>query len=416
MVVINVCAGVFVCLLIATIVALVRRVQAKEKRKHGEVVTFGDSITALRYALLAIWQQLRSNNRGAIESYNISIAHNPNNMRAHFSRGLIFTKLKRNEEALADFSTALEAIPDHYLALLNRGGIYVRLDDFANAISDLNDAIALKPNKLDAYLYRIFAYLGLAQYEDALADVNFFIRRVPKKHIGYTLRGAIYLQKRKYDAAIRDLQRAYEFNSSDSLTLYYFANYDLKTQHPESALERCQTYIEKHPKPEPNWYLLRAEAYRRLKQFDDALRDSDKFVSLTPDISIGYNNRAWLKAAMDDYDRALVDANKAIELDSEKPIYYSTRGTVKWLLNDKEAALSDFDIAHEMDKSHAASIASRAVALHSLERTDEAIAVWQQIQAREDDLTTAKALQDEYGYAQPFYEAMLQVEALAKGK
>jgi tetratricopeptide (TPR) repeat protein len=87
-----------------------------------------------------------------------------------------------------------------------------------------------------------------------------------------------------------------------------------------------------------------------------------------------------------------------------------------WLLGNHESALADFNHAHELDNESAAFISEQAVALHSLGRTDEAIAAWQQIQARDDGVTTAQAIQEKYRYPQPFYQAMQQIESLAKAK
>jgi tetratricopeptide (TPR) repeat protein len=92
---------------------------------------------------------------------------------------------------------------------------------------------------------------------------------------------------------------------------------------------------------------------------------------------------------------------------------HDTRGQVYWLMGNYEAALADYEQAQNLDNTHVGFQVGKIVTLFSLGRKDEAIAAWQQIQAREDGLITAEALQDEYGYAPPFYEAMQQVEALA---
>ena len=62
----------------------------------------------------------------------------------------------------------------------------------------------------------------------------------------------------------------------------------------------------------------RARLFRRIQQFDKAIKDYDQFIKYNPDDYRGYTNRGIVKLEKNDNKSALVDLKKASELGDEK--------------------------------------------------------------------------------------------------
>ena len=62
----------------------------------------------------------------------------------------------------------------------------------------------------------------------------------------------------------------------------------------------------------------RARLFRRINQFDNAIKDYDQFIKYNPDDYRGYTNRGIVKLEKNDNKGALVDLKKASELGDEK--------------------------------------------------------------------------------------------------
>jgi class 3 adenylate cyclase/Tfp pilus assembly protein PilF len=92
-------------------------------------------------------------------------------------------------------------------------------------------------------------------------------------------------------------------------------------------------------------YVARAEARRRLVQYELSLKDCDKVIQLKPDEPRGYNCRGHGRQLLKQYDASLPDFNEAIRLNPKFALAYGNRGTTYDLLQQYDRALHDFNEA-----------------------------------------------------------------------
>jgi tetratricopeptide (TPR) repeat protein len=94
-------------------------------------------------------------------------------------------------------------------------------------------------------------------------------------------------------------------------------------------------------------YFSRAIVYEQVEEFQKALADYNKLLSLFPENYEVYNNRGVLKKTeLNDIQGALQDLNQAIALNPKYAIAYNNRGVLKKdYLNDATGALADFNQA-----------------------------------------------------------------------
>ena len=83
-----------------------------------------------------------------------------------------------------------------------------------------------------------------------------------------------------------------------------------------------------------------------VKDYEGAIADYTKAISLNPASATAYNNRGNSKFALKDYEGAITDFTKAISLNPDYAKAYINRGASKWYL--KQDYCSDYKKACEL--------------------------------------------------------------------
>lgn len=91
---------------------------------------------------------------GALTDYDAVIALVPNHFVAHYNRGLLRAQLGDNNRAIDDFNFVLQEEPDNTLARYNRALLLEATGDYRKAISDYTVLLAEYPNFLYGYQTR----------------------------------------------------------------------------------------------------------------------------------------------------------------------------------------------------------------------------------------------------------------------
>ena len=111
--------------------------------------------------------------------------------------------------------------------------------------------------------------------------------------------------------------------------------------------------------PDPNYFYKRGVDYKKKNQYDNAIGDFNKAISLAPDNADAYFQRAQASASKEDYGQAFIDFTKAAALDPAKsadvqailrePKYaaldYNKRGEAYYSKKDYDHAIADYDQA-----------------------------------------------------------------------
>ena len=79
-----------------------------------------------------------------------------------------------------------------------------------------------------------------------------------------------------------------------------------------------------------------------LKDYDSAIVDFNKALTIDQNNATAYNNLAWTKRMINDNYGAIFDATKAIEIDPNYSNAYLNRGVAKENLGDMKGACDDW--------------------------------------------------------------------------
>jgi len=154
----------------------------------------------------------------------------------------------------------------------------------------LTTAILVKyPDNAEVLTLRGVAHHNLGERDSALADLDQAAALRPDYGRAALGRGLLKNEMRRPSEAVQDLRLAV-----DLLTR------ELQASPPDAKL-----------------YLRRATALLALKQYDQALADTDRALEITPQKADAYEARADILRARGDYRQALEASNRALEVDAQ---------------------------------------------------------------------------------------------------
>lgn len=105
-----------------------------------------------------------------------------------------------------------------------------------------------------------------------------------------------------------------------------------------NLIEVCDAIIQLDPNNDVA-YNVRGIAHRKLKQYEQAVKDYNKAIQLNPNLSDAYNNRGALYKELKDYESAVEDLLQAIDLNSNNYAAYANLGEICYELEEHETAI-----------------------------------------------------------------------------
>ena len=114
------------------------------------------------------------------------------------------------------------------------------------------------------------------------------------------------------------------------------------------------------------------DAYRS-HQYEDAIKNYDMAIKLSPQNSSLYYWRGRVKHDMKQYEDAIVDFDKAIRIDPKKSHVFYFRGLAKYRLQRYRESITDFDTVIEINPNDTKAYTVRAHVKHKIGQYSEAI-------------------------------------------
>lgn len=145
-----------------------------------------------------------------------AITQDPQDVRAYYNRGLIYSRFGDFDRGIADFNKCLELDPKNHGAYVNRGLSYLFNKNPDQALLDINKAIALDLDDPEDHYNRGLVYLMKKDLDQALVDFDEYISLVSDNVDGYYKRAIVHYGKKDYDRALSDLDRALQINPNDA--------------------------------------------------------------------------------------------------------------------------------------------------------------------------------------------------------
>lgn len=378
-----------------------------EKEKYHEVISFCDKALKINNDLPEAYSfkgnalyNLGEYNDAA-ESFSHAIEKEPDEAEHYYDRSWSYCCMDRYEDSIVDINKAIEIDPKTSLLYYDRGRFEYWAERYKDGIVSLSKGIKMKPTE-NKYLVRGNCYMAIEEFDLALSDFNSSIEIDPEFARAYYRRGILYKKMELLEKAVQDFKKAIELDPKyyDAMTelgfiliqmgkknaMKYFnkaikinpcaSNYFSRVAARAEMLKRQKaienfasgkvtkdncyadcTFNEKQAKDdikdldkaiafEPDdayYYRLRVSRYNYLKQYENALSDSEKLLELEPDDEELHLAVAYCKYNTDKFAEAIegIDAYLKMIDGSGDDFLYQTRGNANYELGNFEDALKD---------------------------------------------------------------------------
>ncbi|MBL7703226.1 MAG: tetratricopeptide repeat protein [Ferruginibacter sp.] len=128
-----------------------------------------------------------------------------------------------------------------------------------------------------------------------------------------------------------------------AIALYMLRDY-------EAAIKDLNMVLE--PSGSELAFLCRAECWYGISEFDNAVTDFSRAISINSSNKLSYYERGLCKTNLGRYDAAIKDFDKAIEVESDYHQAYCDKGLACFMLQKYDEALANFDKCLELDKTY----------------------------------------------------------------
>ncbi|MBQ9359023.1 MAG: tetratricopeptide repeat protein, partial [Abditibacteriota bacterium] len=230
---------------------------------------------------------------------------------AYNNRGLTYFKGEVYDSAILDYSTAIDLNKAFADAYYNRAVAKNKIGDTEGAKEDMKRAGELNPKyAVNSYVKRA----GLSVYSKQVTDYSKAISENPNNQSPYLARAIAYRKLGNIAGALQDCNTALKLNDRDS---------------------EC--------------YLVRGEVQFYARNYDEAINDFSKSLSLRHD-AITLYFRSIAKRRKGDYAGAIQDQAKALDMRPRLADDYVNRGYAKSNTGDFLGAVEDFEMARDIFK------------------------------------------------------------------
>ncbi len=120
-------------------------------------------------------------------------------------------------------------------------------------------------------------------------------------------------------------------------------------------------------------YYCRGQAYHRLSQYEKAIHDFDKALTLKKDYADAYYDRGYANDALGNYEQAIKDYTSAIKLKQDYADAYCNRGNAYYKLQKIKQALEDYNSALKFNPDLRGVYSNRSICNYLLKKYDDAL-------------------------------------------
>ncbi|MBR2864958.1 MAG: tetratricopeptide repeat protein [Elusimicrobiaceae bacterium] len=148
---------------------------------------------------------------------------------------------------------------------------------------------------------------------------------------------------KNYDLALQAYSQAITAKEKDPNLYYKRAFVYHLTENFQEAIEDCTKAITlAGKKVREIYYAQRGASKRALQDIEGALQDYQNAVSVNPGYAGGFLDMSQIYYSQKKYQKALECANKAVEKAPNQPICYGIRADIKKAMNDLIGSLTDY--------------------------------------------------------------------------
>ena len=201
------------------------KIPSFEKAEKGIEAPPIDINFAIPFYLRGISYSSMGKNAEAMDDFSTAIKINPKMGTAWYERGKLLWTIGKKDEGCIDLgmagslndSSARELFDERFcwkeaVSAANEASIKIKLNEFQNALDEIQKSIKLCPDSARYFGLRGRAYLGLGNYDLAMFDFDKAISLSQTSIDAWYGRGVAYYMKNKWQESFDDMSKVIHIN------------------------------------------------------------------------------------------------------------------------------------------------------------------------------------------------------------
>lgn len=267
----------------------------------------------------------------------------PTNTDIYITKGAIYSKLQRYDEAIQEYNKAIKESEDIAGIYTNIAFEYENLGDYNRAIEYLKKGLDIEPENEAIFNEVAFCFEVSHQTVESIAFYTAFLEKYPYSYYVWYNLGVAYNELELYEKAVDAFDFGIAINPSVSLNYYSKAASLSSMSLYKMAID---TYKETFliEKPEALTYYLMGECYEKMEDFNQAIEYFRKAIQLDKKFADAWIGMGVAYEEIDDTKSALRYLKKGVSLDSQNPEYLATLAIVQQhagLFDEAAASFTD---------------------------------------------------------------------------
>ncbi len=282
----------------------------------------------------------------SIEIYTELINLNPQKSIYYCMRGYGYSLMQKYQMASDDFRAALKVDPCDKSAVMGLARSLKEIGQYQSAIDVLTESLtvfAKVEDKLEVHSERANCFMNLGQFEQALVDYNYLFA----KGVSRALDRAICFEKLgNFEDAIQDITQAIAFNSEERLGKYY-AN----VQGFSYAFRAwCYEQLGKSDLSAPDYTAAEELGFNWAEEYRKSIISCTESIDKDSDVASMLDSRSEAYFRLGQYNLAVDDLTRLITLSPTfgAGIYFATRARCYEKLGQNELSRSDIENAQRL--------------------------------------------------------------------
>ena len=171
---------------------------------------------------------------------------------AHTKQGAQFQANNDLDSALKEYQIAINLAPNYDLPYKGCALIYINKQDWDKTISNLTEVIRVQPTDADAYYNRGVGYINTGKLDEAIKDYETAILHKPDYVDAHLNLVVGYMMKRDWDTALKYLPNILKLDPKNPKAYLYRANVFENRENYQEAIRDYEKYCELGGDPKCN--------------------------------------------------------------------------------------------------------------------------------------------------------------------
>lgn len=303
----------------------------------------------------------------ALTDINIAILIDSTNYLCYSGRGAILEMMGEKQKAMNDYNKAIIINPNDPYSYLNRARLFYQMEeldaactDYTKLKLDVDKGLITDPAVMDEikgalpdfcdstrasyYYQRGVAYYNLEQYQKAVDIYKVGLTYFPNNAISQSFLGNAYMALNQYQLALEYYYLALENIASIRQEV------ELNPRFKQATRQEIDMF---YNGTIASTYASMAECLINLGQLDEALQKINKAIESAPQLDeIGvqafYNTRGYIFLLKGDFNPAIADFDKTISIDPTFTLAYVNRAVAKVSLAE-QIKIKSFSLSSEIN-------------------------------------------------------------------